>query len=958
MKKLVILLSILFTTFLFGQTATVPAIGDGSSSNPYQISTLNNLYWLAYQVDSNSVTFSGKYFIQTSDIDASSTSTWFSGQGWLPIGNETTQFSGNYDGQNHVVSGLYINNNLLNDAGFFGYAKDGKISNLSVTNVNVTAHSNCGGLIGKNNAAVNNCFTSGTLACWQWVGGLIGSNYYCNYTVNNSYSTCNVSGAATCGGFIGEVYSTSADSIINCYSTGNATRLSGWSSTDFGGFIGYDVNTIIKNCFSTGSISYTGSTNPTDKGFVGTDGGSTYIYDFFDQTSSAQNTDFAATGEPTSLMQTQSTFTGWDFSNTWAMDSHVNDGSPYLKWQYPYGYISTDSITFNSTSDLTGYFNSTNPVFTNIDTGGLNNSGSVHISMNANDLWTTKTGITTGPTGSVYTVSAFFFNDYNAGYGGLGFAASNSNAISNTGVCNPDAGLGMYTHAGGGGFENNDVDSNRTYHSDLLLQDKWYKVIFTATSRGSNTFDLDYRIWNSDSSGNVGSLVIEETLNGVVNSDLGGASTIYAYFCANGDRLRNIDNFYFNGGSEQNYALQFDGSSDFVSVPASSIWNFRTGDFTVEWWQYETDNSLYTRIFDIGSTKFGISNESGNIYLWINGNYTCSFPVTSYKNAWNHFTITRSGGTAYCYMNGSLIDSGSCTGDVKDSTDVMHIGNEASDGGTYFGGKLDELRFWNVALTQTEIQSSMNKELSGNETGLAAYYKFNNNNGTTVINSASTGAELNGTLNNFSSPACWVPVSYGLQAMPVELTTFTAAEAGNKVELKWNTATEINNYGFEIERSAVDRNKSAESWSDIGFVRGSGNSNSPKSYSYTDANPLSGSAEYRLKQIDNDGTVKYSSVLTVNSKPVTFELAQNYPNPFNPTTTIKFSCPVNSYAVLDVYNIIGQKVATLLNGEISAGIHSVVFNAENLASGVYIYKIYIKGGSQEFIQMKKLVLMK
>ncbi|MHB8853958.1 MAG: hypothetical protein ACYC6P_11465 [Ignavibacteriaceae bacterium] len=108
----------------------------------------------------------------------------------------------------------------------------------------------------------------------------------------------------------------------------------------------------------------------------------------------------------------------------------------------------------------------------------------------------------------------------------------------------------------------------------------------------------------------------------------------------------------------------------------------------------------------------------------------------------------------------------------------------------------------------------------------------------------------------------------------------------------------------------------------IGFVKGSGNSNSPKNFPFVDSNPVSGSVEYRLKQIDKDGTFKYSSIETVGSLPKQFSLGQNYPNPFNPTTTISFSLPVDSKVVLEVYNTIGQRVATLVNGVMQSGIPS------------------------------------
>ncbi len=206
----------------------------------------------------------------------------------------------------------------------------------------------------------------------------------------------------------------------------------------------------------------------------------------------------------------------------------------------------------------------------------------------------------------------------------------------------------------------------------------------------------------------------------------------------------------------------------------------------------------------------------------------------------------------------------------------------------------------------------------------------------------------------------------GTAPVPVELNSFVANINGDKVTLTWRTATEVNNYGFEIQRQAVS-NENSE-WEAIGFVEGAGNSNSPKSYSFTDNVSASGKYSYRLKQIDLDGTFEYSDVVEVNiGTPVKFELSQNYPNPFNPTTTISYSIPsviARSPAMagtqsivnvaLTVYNALGQKVATLVNKEQAPGNYTVQFDATDLASGVYFYTLH----AGKFVATKKMILMK
>ena len=191
---------------------------------------------------------------------------------------------------------------------------------------------------------------------------------------------------------------------------------------------------------------------------------------------------------------------------------------------------------------------------------------------------------------------------------------------------------------------------------------------------------------------------------------------------------------------------------------------------------------------------------------------------------------------------------------------------------------------------------------------------------------------------------------------PVELTSFSASVEDEQVILYWETANELNNYGFYIERSFQ-----SETWVNMGFVEGNGNSNSPKYYTYKDNSvSLAGTYSYRLKQIDNDGTFEYSFVTIVDiATPVDYELKQNYPNPFNPSTIIKFYIPVSSNVKLKLFNMLGQEVAELIDAEITPGIHKVEFNAVNLSSGTYFYFLEANGDNgNQFSDMKKMVLLK
>ena len=197
----------------------------------------------------------------------------------------------------------------------------------------------------------------------------------------------------------------------------------------------------------------------------------------------------------------------------------------------------------------------------------------------------------------------------------------------------------------------------------------------------------------------------------------------------------------------------------------------------------------------------------------------------------------------------------------------------------------------------------------------------------------------------------------GIQApaVPVELASFTADVNETSVTLNWTTSTEKNNYGFEVQRS-----KSEGEFETIGFVDGNGTSSEMHYYTYSDVGLNEGIYNYRLKQVDLDGSFEYSNAVLVEVViPDVYSLDQNFPNPFNPSTKIFFSLAVDSKVTLKVFDLLGQEVATLYNNDLSAGSHNVTFDAVNLNSGVYFYRIEATGiNGANFIDVKKMILTK
>ena len=200
--------------------------------------------------------------------------------------------------------------------------------------------------------------------------------------------------------------------------------------------------------------------------------------------------------------------------------------------------------------------------------------------------------------------------------------------------------------------------------------------------------------------------------------------------------------------------------------------------------------------------------------------------------------------------------------------------------------------------------------------------------------------------------------TYLQSILPVELTSFTSSINENAVTLNWQTATETNNSGFQIERRKT-KDERSDKWNAIGFVNGNGTTTEQQTYSFIDKNLQAGKYQYRLKQIDFDGTFEYSSTIEVEiNSPTNFSLSQNYPNPFNPNTNIQYAISSRQYVTLKVYDVLGKEVATLVNEEKPAGSYEVEFQSSvgspQLASGIYYYQLK----TVDFIATKKMILLK
>ena len=381
-----------------------------------------------------------------------------------------------------------------------------------------------------------------------------------------------------------------------------------------------------------------------------------------------------------------------------------------------------------------------------------------------------------------------------------------------------------------------------------------------------------------------------------------------------------------DSGSGVNALTVASGSLSYGSYPSSGIGNSVTmttsGEDDYETFTSQNSGTIYASFLV-------------NVTAAKTGDYFCNFYAAGSQK-----------GRVYMKTSSSGFDLGLS----KTGVTINYTGNTYSFNTTY----LVVIKYEFISGTINDnVSLFVNPDLSGSEPSptIAAF----TDTGTDA--SSISGIELrqgtSATAPTLTVDGIRVATSWSQAPLPVELTSFTSNVVENKVTLNWSTATEVNNYGFEVQRSSVGSRQSA--WEKIGFVNGNGNSNSPKNFSFTDEPTCGKEFQYRLKQIDFNGAFEYSEITTAVLENVSeFKLDQNFPNPFNPTTRINYTVPARTNVKLRVYDLLAQMVAELANGTHEAGRYEVTFDGSNLPSGAYFYKL--EAGS--YIEVKKLLLVK
>ncbi len=611
--------------------------------------------------------------------------------------------------------------------------------------------------------------------------------------------------------------------------------------------------------------------------------------------------------------------------------------------------ISTDNgSTWSSANALQIWNNATNPSFADIPSGGqhitldlTSYSGTVKIGFYGEstvsngdmDLFVDNVQVREIPTSPIFSVSPSS-KDY--GTVNLTESSAQTFTIKNTGIGTIQITGSSLTGTNASEFSLTDGNS---YPVNLAANESIaVSVTFSPTSRGQKTASLQI----TDGAKATHSVALSGRGK---NVNHGGDGSLYGgYYYANSTS---------NGGTNR---------------PAYS-WIDPTAKAHTEitsWTSGGDDDGYYNAAIGFSFTFFG--NAYTDCYIGSNG-------VIAFGSGYS------GGGSSVAIPNTDDPDNiiAGCLMDLDDLNDgKVYYGADA--GGNFvvtwyhyhdYGDDNEWITFQiilkqngNIKIQFNTAESSLNAEVSGTTINGDALIGIENSDGSDGFeyrNNGSGGPIFDpGKAGNLA-----LEMSKNEGATPVELSSFTANMVGGNVELNWRTETEVNVYSFQIERAPVNNEATENSWTMIGEVMASGNSNSPKQYSFVDNKINPGAYEYKLKIIDTDGSFKYSDIVEVNLNsdlPEKFALGQNYPNPFNPTTNITYviarsEATRQSHELsvkLMVYNILGRKVATLVNKKQVPGNYSVQFDASKLSSGIYFYRLT----AGEFSSVKKMILMK
>jgi hypothetical protein len=857
-------------TLIHAQTAETP-VGDGSADNPYQIANLNHLYWLTRHPE-----FWDKHYIQTADIDAADTHNWNDEgtsedikEGCLSIGNSTTHFTGQYNGQSFIISNLFINRSNQCFIGFFGWINNCNLSNIRLQEVDITGQSPVGALIGiaSFDVQVSNCNVSGSVRGMRSTGGLIGKAYGTNMT--SSYSLAHIYAETNFGGLIGD--NESSNTIMNCFYNYDWVMFNYRPKISLGALTNDLFNAWINNNLSLDINDY---------------------YTF-------------------------------DNSGRYLINNADNFKNLLYFGQLDQHFILNNDINLSSLNNLYIY------EFKGIFDG--NNHTMSHFTIN--DTLACYVGLFGNLKES--EIKNLVLTDCNISakwyVGGISAYAKNSSIMN----CQVNLSInGMRDVGGIIGFADSTQVENCSVSGSVTSQENGGGIIgclrdFSTIFQCSNSASVigkkniggivgtsSHSIKYCSNTANITALDFETNIGGIAGSASGGIS-----HCQNSGIL--------NGGSKLGGIC---GSS-------SADFSFCTNISNL--------NSLNQDIQYIG----GISGSHG-------GRKHISF-CTNEGNIYYHSPLYAGGITGrnyggyirYCKNEGVLMGS---------STIQSKIGGIAGQNSSYAIMK----RSYNTGIVNDSISNSG----GGND-------NFRRLGGICGENDSYSIIEDCYNTGNLSSLYNWGRLYFGAIAGSNSYYSFITNTFNTGIVTSTLDST---SFVYENDESAV---KNSFWNTDICHIipymsNNSGNCVNVHGLTTTQMKDISnytaaGWDFQNVWQIDPEINEGYPYLIWTNDPLTTDEetiplvfsekplLNPAYPNPFNPSTTLSYILPKSEKVSLNIYNVKGQKVKSLLNEYQSKGHHSIIWNGKSdynvpCGSGIYFYRLE----TSESSQTKKMMLVK
>ncbi len=954
-------------------------------------------------------------------------------EGWFPLGTETKFFSGVYDGGGFVVDGVNINRATANYVAFFGYVRTDfgttcSIKNLGLTNASVVGDGYVGAFVGESNAAfISNCYSEGTVSSTGvkegHIGGFVGYNSVgsliekCYANVDVTYNTIN-SWDAHIGGFVGRNKGENNGenaTIRECYSTGDVTT-SG-NIRRVGGFAGHNAFSKITNCYSTGTVNYQGFraedsqaaafcgrsysdtleycysigqfiaeslTDSHTRGFLGSNNSDNfYANNFIDTVASGCNgskINDAVTGKNTSEMQTESTFTDWDFTNTWAISG---TNYPVLKAIFvdpdedaptpnPMTFAVAPSATSHSTVTMTATAASDSSgveYFFECTTTGTNSGWQDSLVFNDTSL--------RGGTEYSYRVKA---RDRSANKNETDYSAEAS-------VTTEDAPPLLYIEKDG-----------------ICTMEAEHAVVSQNGDFTSDGLPFNWNFDDTTETGYAGSGYMTTKDDVALNAtwDNGSELAWEVEISTEGEYFVAARRIAKDGGDDSAW-LGVDGvekGKEFLDVAANFTWGhavkslgtLTVGKHTVQIRRRETglmiDRVMIATSVDKlpadGSTEIGPAESIPGAELpapvfteapHVVGDGTSILMVAK-----------DSSGRILKYFFECVTDKNHSSGW---QTSPSYLDSNLVGGSEY--------TYRVKGIDVNKYESEYSEEVSVTTEGQSpdVYIEVD---GSCVMEAENAIVSQNGDSTGYSSPFTG-PMKWYKDSTVTGFagTGYMTTENGVSLNASWNSATELfwvvnianggeyfiairrHNNGktsSETAKPGVDGDEKAYSafWGAVDeftWVHGpSLGTLWAGEHTIQIRRREDGLMIDRVmiaKSLDifpADGSTEVGppeSIITsidkeneLSGMPTAYALEQNYPNPFNPTTVIRFALPKQSDVKLSVYNVIGEKITELVNGDMAAGYHEVNFNATNFATGMYIYRI----SAGNFVSVKKMLLIK